>query len=71
MRKETESKNSSGHKREVAIRDLFPNKTDEELEHAEEVLHAYFEVILRVCEDIENDPETRARYEKYRLEKPN
>jgi len=46
----------------AAIRDLFPNRNNEELKRAEEVLERYFEVVLRICEDIERDPETRTRY---------
>ena len=43
------------------LRKLFPNLSDEELKQAGEHFEDYINVVLRVAEEIDNDPERGAR----------
>lgn len=44
-----------------SVRDLYPHLSEEELHEAEENLDRYLELILRIYERIERDPETYER----------
>ncbi len=46
---------SAEQKSEVTIRDLYPGLTEEQLKEAEENLHAYFEVVWRICQRLERE----------------
>ena len=52
---------TEGRKR-VPIRDLYPHFTAVELARAEHYFLAYIKAVLRVCEEIENDPKKRAHF---------
>jgi hypothetical protein len=45
---------------EITIRDLYPHLSEERLQEAEENLERYLEVVLRIYERIQADPEAAA-----------
>ena len=45
-----------------ALRKLYPGLTAGELATAEENLHRYFSVVLRICARIRSDPAAYARF---------
>jgi hypothetical protein len=42
---------------DITIRDLYPHLDEEQLEEAEENLERYLELVLRIYERIQKDPE--------------
>ena len=52
----------TSNNRDITVRDLYPDLTDEELQVAEENLERYLELKLRVYERILGDPEAYARF---------
>lgn len=54
---------STHHKdREITIRDLYPNLSEEQLREAEEVLDRYIELAVRMFKRIKADPKAYARF---------
>lgn len=49
--------------RDLTIRGLYPELSDEELQETEENLTRYVELTLRVYERIRQDPEAYARFQ--------
>ena len=47
---------------EITIRNLYPHLNDEQLKEAEENLHRYLELTLRIYDRIRQDPEEYARF---------
>lgn len=48
--------------REITIRDLYPNLSEEQLREAEEVLDRYIELAVRMYRRIKADPEAYAQF---------
>ena len=47
---------------EITISNLYPHLNDEQLKEAEENLHRYLELTLRIYDRIRQDPEKYARF---------
>lgn len=56
------SKEKSGNKPTITIRNLYPYLNDEQLKEAEENLTRYVELVLRIYERIQKDPEASTRF---------
>jgi hypothetical protein len=49
-------------KKEITLRELYPELTEEQLQEAEENIGEYLKDTLRVYERIRNDPQEYARF---------
>lgn len=47
---------------DITIKDLYPHLNDEELKEAEDNLDRYVELVLRIYERVESDPNAYAQF---------